>query len=125
DVMTISGTTGYAKLSMENVQLRFDRIQPGEKLAVTWWIRNDGPCPLDVIVTFTGPSWLNIRFYSGSGLSFPMGSGLAKNVAVTVEMFPSTSFTTEHADESFEVTVTFNSAANGTRYDGIPPVGDR
>lgn len=123
DVMTVSGTTGYAKLTVQDVNLHFDRIQPGEKLAVSWWIKNDGPCPLDVKVTFTGPSYLWTKFYSGSGLSFSIGPGLAKNVAVTVEMPAWSPDST--ANKGFTVTVTFKSIANGTRYDGIPPVGDR
>jgi len=112
DVMTIAGTTGYAKLTVQDVKLHFDRIQPGERLAVKWWVRNDGPCPLDVKVTITGPGYLWINFYPG--LTFQMGQNLAKQVALTVQM-PGNS-PDSRANKSFTVTVTFKSTAHGTRW---------
>lgn len=112
DVKTITGTTGYAKLTVQDVKLHFDRIQPGERLATKWWVRNDGPCPLDVKVTVTGPNYLWIVFYPG--LSFSVGPSQAKQVALTVQMPVNSPDWT--ANKSFTVTVTFKSKAHGTRW---------
>lgn len=118
--ITFGGKTGYANLTVEDkVRFQFDNLQPGEQLAVSWWIRNDSskPCPLEVKVSVgvTGEggvvSWLDVDFYPGSTLQ--MGPGWQRNVALTVRMYPSAPNWT--ANQRFWVTVTFNSTVKGDR----------
>ena len=117
DVVTFNGTTGYAKLTVQGVSFTFDRIQPGERLGVSWWIRNDSsdPCPLEVkvsvVVTGSPKGYLTANFYPGYTLQ--MGPNLCRNVALTVTMDIDAPPWT--GGESFTVTVTFDSTVKGDR----------
>ncbi len=112
--ITFSGNTGFVDLQIQSkATFQFDRIQPGERLGVSWWIKNVGPCPLTATVTISGPSWLRKVFYPGYTLN--MGPGLWRNVALTVELPSGWSTSKWHAGESFTVTVYFDSVETGNR----------
>jgi len=114
--ITFSGNTGFVDLQVQGkATFQFDRIQPGERLGVSWWIKNVGPCPLTATVTVSGPSWLYIVFYPGNILN--MGSLLQRNVALTVELPAHWATSKYHAGESFTVTVYFDSVETGNRWE--------
>lgn len=117
DSITFSGKMGFARLQVEKKVFHFANIQPGERLAVTWWIKNTGPCPLEVKVDVrvtpgSLAPYLVPVFYPGYTLQ--MGYGFWKNVALTVKLKNNAPNWT--ANKDFWVTVTFKSTAKGTRW---------
>lgn len=112
DVMTITGTTGSVELILQPVTLHFDYLQPGETLAVSWWIKNTGKCPLHVeVMVVPNVTYVNPVFYPG--YSFDIGPNILKNVALTVKMNSWVHPSRQNKD--FEVVVTFNSKEAGNR----------
>lgn len=116
EAIAFTGNTGDVDLTVQQKVFHFKDIQPGEKLAVTWWIRNDGLCPIKITVNVgvtgsaAGP-YLVAAFYPGTILY--MGPSLQRNVALTVELNALAG--DGYAGKDFTVTVTFNSEEDGNR----------
>jgi len=114
DTMIVTGTTGSAELRVQRIRLHFDHIQPGEQLAVTWWVENVGHCPLQVDIALSGvPGYINAKFFPGN--TFQMRRGWRKNVALVVRM-PLTKNLPGHQNRSFTITVTFTSRSIAHRW---------
>lgn len=121
DIVTATGTTGFAELTIPTKIFFFDpNLQPGEQLVVSWWIHNSGPCLLDVDVKVTKSGtpapWLEVYFKPGLKLELP--NCLWKQVALLVRLKPGCP--SWQASKSFTVKVVFNSKAKGTRWQTFP-----
>ena len=117
DIVTVDGTTGYAELQIPKKTFHFDpHLQPGEQLAVSWWIHNNGPCLLDVDVKVTKSgtpaTYLVVEFKPG--YKFTLANCVWKQVALVVRLKPGCP--NWKASKPFTVTVTFNSTAKATRW---------
>jgi len=117
DTVTAYGTTGFAELTIPTKVFHFDpNLQPGEQLAVSWWIHNSGPCLLrvDVKVTKSGipADYLIVEFKPG--YDFTLANCVWKQVALVVRLKPNCP--SWQASKPFTVTVIFNSNAVGTRW---------
>lgn len=124
DTVTFTGNTGFASLKVQNVSFHFKDLQPGERLATYWWIKNDGPCPLRITVTHTvtgNPApWIVPVFHPGYTLF--LGPGIRKQVALTVYM--QTYAPDSTAGRNFTVKVTFTSKENSNYQAPIPWTGN-
>jgi len=121
DTVTVDGTTGYAELEIPTKIFHFDpNLQPGEQLAVSWWIHNKGPCLLDVDVKVTKSgapaTYLVVEFLPG--YKFDLAHCKWKQVALVVRL--KSGCPNWKASQPFTVKVIFNSAAKGTRWQKSP-----
>lgn len=117
DTVTVTGTTGFAELTIPKTTFQFDpNLQPGEQLAVSWWIHNSGPCLLDVEVLVTKAGvpapWLIVEFKPG--YKFLLAHCVWKQVALVVRL--KSNCPNWQASKPFTVTVIYKSKAVGTRW---------
>ncbi len=125
ETVTVTGTTGFAQLSFPNgLSFQFDdNLQPGEQLAVSWWIQNTGPCLLDVdvLVTKSGTPADHLVVEFKPDYKFRIAQLIYKNVGLVVRM--RSDCPDWKQQQSFTVTVIFNSTVvpERTQWPGLKP----